>query len=112
MSVTSLAFIPPSRGKWTVEEERELDRIRALCGSYPQIRVECGETDEGDPWCIVYDRVVLRRILLHIARIDRSYFVAWPTQSRSAKSASFASAIDLAEKGLVWEIGVQLKGLR
>jgi hypothetical protein len=106
-----LSLIPPSRGKWTVEEERELDRIRALCGLDSHIRVECGETDEGDPWCIVYDRDQ-RRILLHIARIDRCYFVVWPTQARSARSASLSCAVDLVEKGLIWELGIQLKGLR
>ena len=66
-----LSGIPSLHGRWTLDEERELDRIRAVCQFYPHIAVECADTDEGDPWCIVYDSV-RRRILLHIARIDRA----------------------------------------
>jgi hypothetical protein len=105
-----LSMIPPARGGWTCDEEWEISRVRALCRRYPQITMECGDTDEDDPWCIVYDKE-RQRIILHIARVDRWYVMVWPTQWREEKSRSIASALDAAEKGILWEIGIQLKAL-
>ena len=105
------AVIPHSRGGWSIEEEKEIERLRAVSHFYPQIEVDCGSIDEHDPWCIVYLKQ-RQRIILHIARIDGWYVMAWPTQSLCHRTRWLASAVDLAEKGLPWAIGVQLKGIR
>ncbi len=85
----------PDQKNWTDAEQAELDRLREAF-SAEHLKIECSHTDEGDPWCIVYDR---RRsaVLLHIARIDRHYVVVWPDQGRPATQAlSIAKAVSLA----------------
>ena len=48
--------VPPRRGDWTHQELCEIDRIRAECAPHSNFELQCSHTDEGDPWCIVYDR--------------------------------------------------------
>ena len=43
--------------------------------------LECAHTDEGDPWCIVYDRE-RELVVLHIARIDSRYVMARASHSK------------------------------
>jgi hypothetical protein len=95
------SFVPP-RGDWTPEEQAEIDRIRAHCDRYPGWEVECRQADAGDPWCIVYDRD-RQRVILHIARIDRSYVVARAGQSRSEQASTMTKAVELALSGLARE---------
>jgi hypothetical protein len=56
----------PPRGEWTSEELGEIDRIRAVCVKHGGLEFECSHTDEGDPWCVVYEQT-RGRIVLHIA---------------------------------------------
>lgn len=92
-----------SRGDWTQQELWEIDRIRAQCQKQPGFELECSHTDEGDPWCIVYDRQ-RERIILHIARIDRCYVVVSPRQSKSARASSMADAVQTALRDLAHEL--------
>jgi hypothetical protein len=71
----------PTRGDWSYREHREIDRIRVACVEHPNLQLEFGQTDEGDPWCIVYDHA-RDRVISHIARIDRCYTVVRLRQSR------------------------------
>jgi hypothetical protein len=72
----------PPRGEWTSEELGEIDRIRAMCVKRSGLELECSHTNEGDPWCVVYDQT-RGRILLHIARIDRCYIVVSLLEGRA-----------------------------
>ena len=81
--------------EWTSEELREIDRIRAVCVKHGDLELECSHTDEGDPWCVVYDQT-RGRIVLHIARIDRCYIIVSPRREKSARSHSMAEAVEIA----------------
>jgi hypothetical protein len=85
----------PSRGEWTSEELGEIDRIRAICAKRGDLELECSHTDEGDPWCVVYDPT-RGRIVLHIARIARCYIIVSPRQTKSTRSTSIAQAVETA----------------
>jgi hypothetical protein len=61
---------------WTADEKSQIERVRDLFCD-PRWDVECSHTDEGDPWCIVYDQE-RGAIVLHVARINRRYVVVWP----------------------------------
>jgi hypothetical protein len=69
----------------------------------PPKRLAFGESDEGDPWCIVCEREG-ERVLLHIARIDCSYVIARPGRSRLQRTASITAASDLALRWLDREL--------
>jgi hypothetical protein len=88
---------------WTQLELCEIDRIRTACRECLQIELIAGDSDEGDPWCIVCSRGG-ERIILHIARIDRSYVIAWPCRSKLQRTTSITSAADLALRGLDREL--------
>ena len=45
----------PDCGDWSDREHSEIDRIRLACVEHPNLKVEFGQTDECDPWFIVYD---------------------------------------------------------
>ena len=47
----------------------------------PGFELECAHTDEGDPWCIVYDGE-RELVVLHIARIDSRYVMAGASHSK------------------------------
>jgi hypothetical protein len=100
----SFGGIPPAHGRgWSQKELREINRIRAACGSQFHIELAFGESDEGDPWCIVCEREG-ERVLLHIARIDCSYVIARPGRSRLQRTASITAASDLALRWLDREL--------
>lgn len=94
-----MAIVPLPGPDWTDDECAEIRRLERFCDASDDWALECGHTDAGDPWCIVYDE---RRngIVLHIARIDRRYVVVWPLEQRSAKTAIMAVAIDMGLEGL------------
>src|ERR1700704_1411674 len=98
---------PPAyeRG-WSQRELREIDRVRVACGNQLQLELAFGESDEGDPWCIVCKR---ERIMLHIARIDRCYVIAWPCRSRLHRATSITAATDLALRWLDRELQEYLR---
>jgi hypothetical protein len=87
--------LPPARGHWSSQELCEIDRIRALCDQRSGLELECSHTDEGDPWCVVYDQT-RGRIVLHIARIDRCYVIVSPRRGKLARSHSMAEAVEIA----------------
>jgi hypothetical protein len=94
----------PAHGRgWTQREVCAINRVRAACEKYPQVEMVAGESDEGDPWWILCDREG-ERILLHIARIDRCYVIAWPCRCRLRRIASIIAATDLALSGLDREL--------
>ncbi|MGB7774943.1 MAG: hypothetical protein WBL43_24415, partial [Pseudolabrys sp.] len=73
--------VTPRRGDWTHQELCEIERIRAECAPLPGFELECAHTDEGDPWCIVYDHE-RELVVLHIARIDSRYVMARASHSK------------------------------
>ena len=85
----------PCRGDWTGQELCEIDRVRAVCEKRSGLELECSHTDEGDPWCVVYDQT-RGLILLHIARIDRCYIIVSPRQTTSTRCTSIAQAVETA----------------
>jgi len=102
----------PAHGRgWSQRELCEIDRVRAACENGPQLAMIGGESDEGDPWCIVCDREG-ERILLHIARIDCCYVVARPCRAGLRRTTSIATATDLALKGLDRELRRYLRKAR
>jgi hypothetical protein len=90
---TALYLMPRRKSDWTAEERVEIERIRTAYDG-PEWELECSYTDEGDPWCIIYDHD-RHRVILHLARIDRRYFVVWPAQLRSEEAAAMKAAVDL-----------------
>ena len=89
---------PIYHGCWSIPERVQIERIRYLCEKCPQLEFDGGQTDEGDPWCIVYDQAG-HQIILHIARIDRRYLIVCPGKG-SEKAASIRTAIEIALKRL------------
>ena len=87
--------VTPRRGDWTHQELCEIERIRAECAPLPGFELECAHTDEGDPWCIVYDRE-RELVVLHIARIDSRYVMARASHSKPLTMASLSAAINAA----------------
>jgi hypothetical protein len=88
--------LPPSPGTdWTDHERTQIERLESMCRDIDQWELECLHTDEGDPWCVVYD-LREHRIVLHIARIERRYILAWPHRERSLNTGSMDAAIDVA----------------
>jgi hypothetical protein len=85
----------PDYRHWSLHERHGIERIRAACLADPDLQLEGGRTDEGDPWCIVYDRA-RDRVVLHIARIDQSYIIVRPRQFRLQKVSKMRDAIEVA----------------
>jgi hypothetical protein len=62
-----MQILLPKKGReWTNEEETEIARLRAVCGDGQHWTLECSHTDEGDPWCVVFNQPH-HRVVLHIA---------------------------------------------
>ena len=78
---------------WSHQEQGEIDRVRAACVEHPNLSLEAGLTDEGDPWCIVYDRE-REQVIFHLARIDHSYVVVKP-ESRCKRTATMGEAMNV-----------------
>ena len=81
------------RGGWTRQERSEIDRIRGVCREYSHLQFDSGQTDEGEPWCIVCAREC-EEVVLHLARIGSRYVIAHPSQSRLRKTATLRAAVD------------------
>ncbi len=90
-----VALAPTNGTGWTDKERGEIDRLELLCRGNEHWELECDHTEEGDPWCIIYDRQE-HRIVLHVARIERRYVVVWPSLKRSMKTATINAAVDIA----------------
>ena len=95
---------PPAHGRgWSQRELREINRIRVACGNQFYVELAFGESDEGDPWCIVWEQEG-ERVVLHIARIDSCYVIAGPCRSRLQRTTSITAATDLALRWLDREL--------
>lgn len=61
-------------GDWTASERaRLLDLADHLSGHGGPVEVAFGQTDAGDPWCVVTD--ARQEVLVHVARIDGQFVV-------------------------------------
>lgn len=76
---------------WTNEE---LDELASL-ENQPSGRYffECSQSDEGDPWCVMFLPGQHEIILLHIAKIDCRYVVVSPGDGRLLRTKSIADVI-------------------
>jgi hypothetical protein len=88
-----LSALPPTCGDWTASERKEIGRL-TVCTREFGLDLECGCTDAGDPWCVIYD--LHSEVIIHIARIARRFVIAWPPAAKSARVASLRVAVDLA----------------
>jgi hypothetical protein len=80
---------------WTEFERGQIRRLEDLCTDRAHWVVECSHTDAGDPWCIIYDRW-RQRVILHIARIDMRYVVAFPSDGSAVTKPTMVAAIEVA----------------
>ena len=85
-------LVLPDCGDWSHQEHCEIDRIRVTCAEHPNLQLEYGQTDEGDPWCIVHDDAH-DQVISHITRIDRHYIVSL-RQRRLQGTATIAQAVE------------------
>src|SRR5262245_39157542 len=84
---------------WNQRELFEIGRVRAV-SERCLLELVGGQSDEGDPWCVVCDREG-ERVLLHIARIDRRYVIARPCRSgRPHRTTSITAATEVALRWL------------
>ena len=82
------------------DEIAQIERLKRACRGIDRYwDVECGCSDEGDPWCAVYDWRRDRPIV-HVARIDGSYVTVFPSGLGSSQNATLRAAMDAALIGL------------
>ena len=93
------SWAPADQGCWSDWELCEIDRIRAACEECAALDLEGGNSNEGDPWCIVYDRE-RKLVVLHIARSDRCYVVVGPCQARIHRTTYLTAAVETALREL------------
>jgi hypothetical protein len=99
-----ISFRPSTHGRgWSQRELCEINRIRVACGKQFHVELAFGESDEGDPWCIISEREG-ERVLFHIARIDCCYVIARPCRSNLQRTTSITAATDLALRWLDREL--------
>ena len=85
-------LVPLPGSDWTDTETGQIERLRELCRSTPNWELDSGRADEGSPWCAIYDG---DDVVLHIARIDRSYVLATETEIM-CQSRTIEHAVDRA----------------
>jgi hypothetical protein len=90
-----LTHIAPSATDWIDRERVEIDRLRALCDGIPAWELECGHTDAGDPWVVIYDQQDDLTVI-HIARIGGRYLVVRPQEGWSDSKATIKAAVDIS----------------
>lgn len=95
-------FVTLRRKGWTQEEWHKIGRIRIACRSRPDLEFAVGQTDEGDPWCVVYDRQ-LDQTVTHIARIGSQLIIAAPNQSKLRKPSTAQAAVNAVLRFLTRE---------
>jgi hypothetical protein len=95
MAVSVPLSVTPRRGDWTPQELCELDRIRARCSPRSTFELQCSQTDEGDPWCIVYDRE-REQVVVHLARVDDRYVMARTSHTKLFTASSLSAAVNVA----------------
>jgi hypothetical protein len=80
---------------WTEFERGQIHRLEDFCTDKAHWVVECSHTDIGDPWCVIYDRW-RQRVILHIARIDMRYVVAFPPSGSAITKPTLVAAVEVA----------------
>jgi hypothetical protein len=61
--------LPQAHCDWSDAEKSELELLRAAWPP-PNYEMECGLTEDGDPWCVVRDSL-RDATIIHLARIER-----------------------------------------
>jgi hypothetical protein len=90
-----VCWSPIHHGCWSISERVQIDRVRFICEKSSKLEFDGGHSDEGDPWCIVYNRQ-REQVVLHIARIDRWYVVVRESHSKPLIAALLSEAINAA----------------
>ncbi len=80
---------------WT---RQELSALVGLRG--PGVEIVLGASDEGDPWCVVY-QTNNNRALAHFARIDGFYVGYWAAGLAHFRSGCLRSIVDEFFAGLL-----------
>lgn len=95
LQTSTLAFLglAPDQEDWTDRERREISRLETVCAANQGWALGYGCAEAGDPWCIVHDQE--GDVVVHIARIDRRYLVAWAQGQQPAQFATLKAAVDL-----------------
>lgn len=96
---------------WSIPERMQIERIRYLCEKCPQLELDGGQTDEGDPWLVVYDPD-REQVVLHIARIDSRYVMARATQPKPYTVMSLSTAINAKPEDLIEDDLLLMGGTR
>jgi hypothetical protein len=91
-------LVPLSGLDWTAPELDQIERLREFCNSTSNLKVDCGRSDEGCPWCVIHDDDA---VVLHIARIDRAYIVATELKGIFCRSRNIENAADEALSELI-----------
>jgi len=86
---------PIDFGCWSIPERIQIERIRYLCEKCPQLEFDGGQTDEGDPWFIVYD-CERKQVVLHIARISDQYVLVRTSRPKPLMVDVLSAAINAA----------------
>ncbi len=96
--MNTVAKLAPDRIPWT---KRELVRLTQIEGALVRadLSVECehGTTDEGDPFTDFWE-VRTGKLVVHVARIDRRYVIAWPDERNVTRTHDLGRAVDLVSK--------------
>jgi hypothetical protein len=83
------------RACWSDRELCEIGRLREACEKFASLVWENGHSDEGDPWCIAHDQE-RQQVILHFARIDRRYVVAFLCPPRIRWTTHLPAAVESA----------------
>lgn len=94
----TVAKLAPDRIPWTMRELVRLIQIRrALVRSGLSVQCEHGTSDEGDPFTD-FCEVRTGKLVVHVARIDRRYVIAWPDVSNVTRTHDLGRVFDLVSK--------------
>lgn len=99
--------LSPDAGQdWTREELTEISRLKEACRTVDYYRLECSQTDEGDPWCSVCDDRD-HTVTVHISRINRRYLVAFQPVDEPMWTTNLTMAVDYVLRQIFGENGAR-----
>lgn len=89
-----LQFIPrqPLSPSWSDEERARLYDFASAMAESCGVRIDFGQTDEGDPWCVVLDDN--EDVLVHIARIDGTFVAHSVAQDLVEQASELSATLD------------------
>lgn len=88
-----------ARGEWSREERARLAELaERYAAAGVRVEVIYGETEEGDPWCVVKDE--FEEVLIHVARIGDTFVVHYALDDALRQGQDLRSV--LSER-LAWE---------